>query len=499
MSHAIKYACLAMLVLFGCACYGQSEELGESHLTRLPSKLFDRIQSKTAALDKQLTSQTQKYLQKMARQEQRLQKKLSAVDSNGSKQLFAGMPERYEALAQRLKTDTGSGVAGLSGEYRPFTDSLRGTLAFLRQHQELLSGVKGPAQIADLGAATGQLQALQAKLQDASRIDEFLQQRKAQISQYLSKYTQLPSGVSSTFNSYKKNLVYYRQQVNEYKDILDDPDKMLRTALVVLNKFPAFTSFMKSNSALSGIFSMPGTIGPGVPAPGTANPAAPVATGLMTRDQVLSNLQSQLGTNGPNAAAISQQNIGSAQGQVDELRSKLGSGSGGDVDMPNFKPNSQKTKSFLKRLQLGTNLQTTHSDFYFPTTTDIGLSLGYKIDDNNIVGLGASYKIGWGSDMNHIKIGSQGAGLRSFLDVRVRKTWFATGGFEYNYQLPFSSIKPLQDLSHWQKSGLIGVSKVISMKTRVFKNTKLQLLWDFLSYQQIPKTQPFLFRLGYGF
>jgi len=66
-------------------------------------------------LDQQLTKQTQKYLQKMAKREQRLQRKLSAVDSNAAKTLFSGSAERYAALEQRLKADTGSRVTGLAG------------------------------------------------------------------------------------------------------------------------------------------------------------------------------------------------------------------------------------------------------------------------------------------------------------------------------------------------------------------------------------------------
>ena len=166
---------------------------------------------------------------------------------------------------------------------------------------------------------------------------------------------------------------------------------------------------------------------------------------------------------------------------------------------PGFKPNGQKTKTFLHRLEYGVNLQTDHSTSYYPTTTDIGVSLGYKLNDHNRVGIGASYKVGWGSDIQHIRVSSQGASLRSFLDIQVKKTWFASGGFEYNYQQPFYSFHVLKDLSNWQQSGLIGASKIISMKTKVFKNTKLQVLWDFLSYQQIPKAQPFQFRVGYSF
>lgn len=129
----------------------------------------------------------------------------------------------------------------------------------------------------------------------------------------------------------------------------------------------------------------------------------------------------------------------------------------------------------------------------------MGLSLGYKLNDHNRVGIGAGYKLGWGSDIQHIHITSQGASLRSFLDIQVKKSWFASGGFEYNYQRSVYSLHLLKDMQNWTPSGLIGVSKIMSMKTKVFKNTKLQLLWDFLSYEQVPKTQPFLFRIGYSF
>jgi hypothetical protein len=41
--------------------------------------------------------------------------------------------------------------------------------------------------------------------------------------------------------------------------------------------------------------------------------------------------------------------------------------------------------------------------------------------------------------------------------------------------------------------------KTVSVKSRVFKKTKLSLLWDFLSYQQMPKIQALVFRVGYIF
>jgi hypothetical protein len=196
--------------------------------------------------------------------------------------------------------------------------------------------------------------------------------------------------------------------------------------------------------------------------------------------------------------SVFSQNLQSAQQQLQQLKDKIASmGSGGEnLDNPDFRPNNQKSKSLLGRLEYGTNMQTTHSAYYYPTT-DVGLSIGYKINTKSTIGIGASYEIGLGSDIRHVNISSRGAGLRSFFDLQMKKSFYASGGFEYNYRQPVAFQTGI--LSNWQQSGLIGLSKIVSMNTKIFKKTKLQLLWDFLSYQQIPKTQPINFRIGYAF
>jgi hypothetical protein len=172
--------------------------------------------------------------------------------------------------------------------------------------------------------------------------------------------------------------------------------------------------------------------------------------------------------------------------------------------MPNFKPNQQKTKTFWQRLEYGTNIQTIKNNF-FPTTSDIGLSVGYKLNNKSTIGVGASYKIGWGQDIKHISITSQGMSLRSYLDVKLKGSFYASGGLEYNYQplsisdTAASATQKTLVASSWQRSGLIGISKIVSIKSNFFKKTKLQLFWDFLSYQQVPRTQPIKFRVGYNF
>ena len=509
----MKYLVIGMLL----SCYflplasyaqedaGTSTTSGTSTSTtdkviHFPSKLFSRIQHKTADLDQQLTRQTEKYLAKMARREERLKKKLYTVDSTAAKNLFANSSQQYAALAQKLTTDTGSRGQSFSGEYQPYTDSLRTTLNFLQKNPQVLgaSGTINPStgtalspQLqAQLQNSSAQLQALQAKMQDADQVKAYIQQRKQQIGDYITQHSSLSGLLGKDYQGYKQDCFYYSEQVRQYREMLNDPDQLEKKALSLLNQLPAFQNFMKNNSQLAGLFNLPGNYG---------SPEGLI--GLQTRDQVNSLIQSQVASGGAGGAAALQANLESAGSQLDSYKdklSKLGSGSG-DIDMPDFKPNEQKTKTFWKRLEYGTNFQTTRDNYYFPTVTDLGGSVGYRLNTSSTVGIGASYKLGWGNGIQHIALSSQGVGIRSYLDIKIKGSWSATGGLEYNYETPFSSYQQLRQLNDWTKSGLIGVTKTVSVKSRVFKKTKVSLLWDYLSYSQVPKTQAVVFRIGYAF
>jgi hypothetical protein len=245
---------------------------------------------------------------------------------------------------------------------------------------------------------------------------------------------------------------------------------------------------------LASLFRMPGDPNDPISQAGMA--------GLQTRAQVNNLIQQQIASGGPNAQAQFQQNVQDAQSQINQLKNKItksGSGNSDDIVPDGFKPNQQKTKGFWKRLEYGTNFQSQKATNLFPVTSDIGLSVGYKLNDRSVIGIGTSYKLGWGSGWNHIELSNQGIGLRSYVDWKIKGSFWLSGGYEQNYKTAFNDFEQLKDKSAWQSSGLIGVSKVVSMKMKFFKNTKLQLLWDFLSYQQAPKTQPIVFRVGYNF
>ena len=485
-----------LLILFAICCFSvtaRSQDNPEplDKVLNFPNSFFNKVNQNTTKLEERLTKQTEKYLQRLAKREKKLKRKLSKIDSAGAQQLFANSQEQYQQLTNKIKGKTGKLNDAMRGEYLPGMDSLKTSLAFLQQNNQLLGNAKEIQQ--KVQGSMANVNQLQSKLQQSEQVKAFIQQRKQQIREALGKYTKLPKGITNSVADFNKQAYYYGQQLREYKDMLKDPDKMVQKGLTLLNKLPAFKQFMAQHSELASLFRLPDNYG-------TPQSLA----GLQTRAQVQQQIQTQLASAGPNAQQYLQQNLQAAQAQLNQLKdkiSKLGGNGGSDMDMPDFKPNNQKTKSFWKRLEYGTNIQSAKSSYFFPTTTDFGLSVGYKINDKNTIGVGTSYKMGWGKDIKNISITSQGVGFRSFLDMKIKGSFYGSGGFEYNYQPLIDSVSNAGGFSakSWKQSGLIGVSKVISIKSKFFKKTRMQLLWDFLSYQQRPVTQPVKLRVGYNF
>ena len=490
--------CVAALLCLACTLsHAQPVDTLTGKLANFPSRVFGKIQSQSANINQQLTSQTQRYLARMARREQQMQQKLSAVDPNAAKSLFANSQQQYAALGAQIKTDTGNRQTTFSGQYHPYADTLQGAMAFLRQNpQALASGTTGklsglsPQVQAKLQAASSQFQALQAKMQDADIAKAYVQSRQQQISEYLAAHANVAGVLGKPLAGMQEEQVYYTQRVQQYKAMLSDPSALAQQALSMLGRLPAFQSFMTTHSQLGSLFHLPG------------NYSTPQAVnGLQSKEQVAGLVKSQVSAGGSGGASALQANLQSAESSLDGYKdklSKLGLGNG-DAQMPNITPNDQKSKTFLGRLQYSFNFQTTHNSIYYPSLLTLGLGLGYKLGHSNVIGIGASYEMGTGNGINHIAITGNGLGLRSFATIKLKTSFSLYGGLEYNYTTPFTNYQQLRQLQYWTKSGLIGVQKTVSMKSNVFKQTTLALLWDFLSYQQVPQTQPLIFRIGYTF
>lgn len=471
-------ATLCFLIVF--AFFPQLLVAQDTLHQKLPSNYLTQVSSKADRLQQKLDKSNDKALQQMQKLEDKIRRKLSKTDSAKTQQLFADAQQRYNSLENKLASKTSQ-----LQQYIPSLDTLNTSLQFLQQNQQWLSSVKGGKE--KLQTALDKVDGLKGQLQNAEEVKKFLKERR----QYLkSQLEQL--GFAKEIKKLNKHVYYVSEQVNTYKAILKDHKKAERKAVELLTRTQLYKDFMQKHSEFASLFRVPDMNSPA----GQANLA-----GLQTRAQVNSFIQQQIGSNA-NAITQVQQNLQSAQNQINQLKDKITQygRSSSDDEMPEgFKPNSQKVKNFWDRLEYGTNVQSQKPNGYFPVTSDIGVSIGYKMNDRSIIGIGASYKLGWGQNIRNIKLSNQGAGLRSFIDWKLKGSFWISGGYEANYQTEFNRIQELQHLGALQQSGLIGMSKTVSMKTKFFKQTKLYLLWDFLSYQQVPRRQPVVFRVGYSF
>ena len=222
------------------------------------------------------------------------------------------------------------------------------------------------------------------------------------------------------------------------------------------------------------------------------------ADGLQTRGMVMQNLEQRLGT-GPDVQHYMVGSIANAQSQLDEAKEKLNQlGSvGADMDMPDLKPNTEKSKSILNRLELGSNTQSTKGNSLIPVASDIGLSVGYKVTPKAIAGVGVSYRVGWGHDIRHLSLSHEGVGFRSFVEWKLKGNFWISGRGEMNYRSRFNRFEELHDYNIWQQSILTGISKKYALSKKLKGN--LQLMYDLLYYKQVPRTQQIIFRMEYFF
>ncbi len=478
LSHLIIFF---VLLLISTPAFSQQDSGLFHQLLSLPDKVFGNLDRQSQKLNQQLDKQTEKYLSKLEKQEQKLKRKLWRTDSLKAKELFGDVQERYNKFRSHLTNDT---IAQVSTIYNASSDSLSTLLNFVNKPT-----FKKPSRVFEQTVESNlkNITALKNKFNQTEEIRKQLKARQEQLRQQLNN-----TPLAKELAKFKKQTYYYQAQLKEYREALNDPTFMGTKLIEIARKIPSFQKFFNQHSELAGLFALPGS---------STSADFLNNTALQTRTQVTQLIQTQFSGTNVNPQQYIQSNLAGAQSQLNSLKRRFEefSASNNNEEMPDFKPNDQKTKSLKDRLVVGTNFQTTSTRTYFPVTTDFGLSLGYKLNSKSIIGFGGAYKLGLGTGFNNISLTHQGIGFRSFIDWKIKGNFWVSGGYEQNYLAAFRRMEDLNNPIIWKQSAIIGVSKTVDVKSKFFKKMKVQLLYDFLWRSQLPQTQPVLFRVGYNF
>ena len=468
------YILLASLLLTGIL-RGQDSLLKK--VTTIPGKYLSQVKQKSDKMERLVTKRSEVALARFMKQEEKLKRRLARIDSLKANNLFTHSIDSLGSLKSRVKGKLGKYSGALSQSGGPYLDSLSNSLGFLKESKGLLEQSKG---ITDkLNGSLKSVDNLKDKLEQAEQIKTYIRERKQLLKEQLSQY----NGFTKDLQKINKEAYYYAQQLKEYKEVFKDKKKAEQKAMEMIKKLPAFNDFMSKHSQLASLFNIQG-----------AATAAQGLDGMQTRNQVEQLIQQRLG-GGPNAGAAVSQQMAEARSRFDELKSKFP-----DLDnaaeMPDFKPKEMKTKSFLQRLEFGSNIQFQRSTQFFPTTSDLAGQVAYKFHKNGSAGVGLSYKLGMGTGFNDIHFSGQGMSIRSFVDWKLKGTFFLNGGYEQNYQPSYQGL-PDGAGQPWTQSGLLGISKKYKINSKLKGN--MMVLFDFLYNSHMPRTDPVKVRFGYNF
>jgi hypothetical protein len=516
MRKSVCYNSITLyIILICCTCVQQSVAQQQTSLAdkiiHFPDKVFAKIDQQAAAMEEKMNRQTERYLSKLQRQEEKLKRKLWETDSTKAKELFGDVQERYNQLRHQLTAKANGAQSSASNMYNGHMDSVNTAIRFLQEVAPSNSPQGGGLNVSSSQAEKikdnlSSVTNLQSKLNQTELIRKQIAQRQQQLKQQLQN-----TPLMKEFTKYRKQVYYYQQQVIDYKEALNDPKQLGAKLLETAMKFPAFKQFFANNSELASLFQIPGA----TPSP---SGSGSVAYGLQTRATVMQELQTRFGTITTPAANVGtggsyfQQQMQSAQSEIRQVQDRVmkrgtNNNEANDEDL-GFVPDQTKTKSLKQRLVFSSNVQTTRGRGIFVNSADVGISIGVKLNDKSVVGIGGSYRAGFGTGFNNIHLSNEGMSYRSYLDWKPSLTFlgqfgksiWVSGAFERNYFAVLNRTDAWQDVNAWKTSLLLGASKVVDVRSKFFKKTKLSILYDF--NWRTPgnvQTQPVVFRINYQF
>ncbi|MEO5890617.1 MAG: hypothetical protein ABIQ31_10210 [Ferruginibacter sp.] len=468
---------IIFLLLLALATQAQDAGTLNNELQRIPGKYFDGLEKKAKQYIRNIDCKTENTLVKLSRWENKIRAILKRVNPEATSLLFSEGRPTFTTVLQEIRN--GASFAGqYPAGYNKYLDDVTTRLKYLAGQDSNLTK-KATTLVNDLDVlAAGEVK--------AEAIQQFIETRRKELVEQALRSV----GKNRYLSKIDKETYYYSASLKNYREIFSDPTKTEEIIAALLGKIPAFKKFAKQHSLLSGLFDIS-------PQNGRLDP------GLQTRVGVEQLIKGRLAETVGQASGAMNKNLQSAQAQLINIKSRLKEG-GTNSELPGFKPNDQKTKTFGQRIEYTASIRFAKSQHWLPQGTDIAFGVGYRLNDRSLVGFGASYLLGIGN-IGNIHLSTQGLGIRTYADWKLKKQFFITGGLEINYltmkslhqQLP--ATRGFYPSGIWQKAALIGIMKKMNIRTGWFTSTNVQVLCDLFSRRHVLVSQPVLFRMGYNF
>lgn len=480
----IPTALIVIFVFISFFVKAQNDSTFEQ-LQKFPANNFlYQTQKKVDQYKERIYHKTIKSLEKLSRWEDKIKKLLDKASPETAAQLFSYDKLSFNSLLEKYKKGE-SVLENNMTQYDAYRDKLSTSLKYIGNTEIYFDSVLRYKCL----ALSNNVKQLDSKIGETEAINKIITERKKLLLAAAVQFI----GKSKWLVKINKETYYYSETLINYKEIFNEPKKAESTVIKLLNNVPAFSEFFKKNSMLSTLFPIPQNYGTSISS----------LAGLQTRVQINNHILQQIAASGPSALEEVKQNLLEAQKKLNNLKANVikAGGSSSDANIANFKPNTQRTKTFAQRLEYGFNMQFDKNNSLIPGAVNLGINIGYKLNNKISMGIGSSYRLGMGK-LDKIRLSNEGIGIRSYFDYNLKRQIFISGGYEINKYpslkgLNVTTLAGMKNIRAWQTSGLVGIYKKIPIKTKFTKGAKLQLLYDFLHRQHVPVSQPLIFRFGY--
>ena len=450
---------------------------------RIPNKYISQVENKMSLYSHRISRKTEKTLTKLCKWETRIQNLLQKASPETAERLFGNNVLSFKKMLEEYKKGEAK-VQQAEAGYNKYRDDVVTRINYLDSNANLLHKNSKTLLTKAKSAATG----LENEEARSEALQKMIRERKHQLIRETMKYL----GKSKYLKKINKEQYYYVETLRNYKEIFSEPKKIEEAVTKILKRIPAFQKFAAQNSQLFGLFANPASF-PTL----SAGASTPIVNGIATR----ASMQQFMQTNAPtlqntNTSQLLKGDVSALKGEIDKLKSYATGGSQDNGGLPDFKPNSQKTRIFSQRLEYITDLQFSKSGSSIPSTAKIALGIGYKFTDNNSAGFAVSYVLGMGKGLDSIRFSHQGLGFRTYIKSKLKRGFAVQGGAEWDYNFNTVKLNNLSVQSKWKQSALLGISKSISGGKKIKSN--IQLYYDFLYNSHLPVSAPFVFRYGYS-
>ena len=448
-------------------------------------KFARQTEAKAKTLQKRITRRSDKTIGKLIRQEKQLGTKLSKVDSiaNSSFTYSIDSLKSFRKLLKNKKLKLPDQYNKLT-QYTPMLDSAKCLLKYFGVNN-LSSEIQGSVSHG-IQNSLQELTNLEKALQYTGQLEQYIHNRKAELSSIFSKYDGLVE-YNGILKKWGKQYYYYTETIKNYKTLFNDRSRAQAEVLKLANKFPAFQDFMQQYGELSAVFN---------------NNSSQDLSGLQTRAEVNGLINGQMTSFGAKGKELVSQKIEETKELLSDALGKCPVISEAS-SVPDFKPNNQKTKTLLQRIEFGIDMQINRKTQKLPTSASMGFNVGYKLTDKASFGAGVSTNLNIGSNWKHPDPNAEQLCFRSFAEYNIAKEFYLRGGWERQFTQTISNIDYLNQNGFYRESALLGISRKLSLpgKMPFMKkpmNGRVILMYDFLHNRHLPETPAIIFRIGYN-